>query len=164
MHLFYNYFLYFYLSWLFLQSHQSLSYLLLERFKENTKLQQYCTQFIYELRHDKIYKMSVCPAKTQISLGICPVWSESSLCAQWVAMDPRFLYADSKDSDQTGQMPKLIWVFAGRILIVWFCHVAVHIYICYHFVLWKGGFISLLSGAPLTGVSRSFGDLLWRSY
>ena len=26
--------------------------------------------------HDKINKMSVHPAKTQISLGICPVWSE----------------------------------------------------------------------------------------
>ena len=38
------------------------------------------------------------PAKTQISLGIPPVWSESSLCAQWVAKDPRFLHADSKDS------------------------------------------------------------------
>ena len=39
------------------------------------------------------------PAKTQISLGIRPVWSESSLCAQWVAKDPRFLHADSEDSD-----------------------------------------------------------------
>ena len=29
--------------------------------------------------------VSVCLAKTQISLGIRPVWSESSLCAQWVA-------------------------------------------------------------------------------
>ena len=27
--------------------------------------------------HDKTYKMSVRPAKTQISLGIRPVWSES---------------------------------------------------------------------------------------
>ena len=35
------------------------------------------------------------PAKTQISLGICPVWSESSLCTQWVAKDPVFLHADS---------------------------------------------------------------------
>ena len=26
---------------------------------------------------------------------------ESSLCAQWVAKDPRFLQADSEDSDQT---------------------------------------------------------------
>ena len=34
---------------------------------------------LYELRHDKTYKMAVRPAKTQISLGIRPVWSESSL-------------------------------------------------------------------------------------
>ena len=59
--------------------------------------------------------MSVRLAKTQISLGIRPVWSESSLCAQWVAKDPRFLHPDSEDSDQTGRMPRLIWVFAGRI-------------------------------------------------
>ena len=68
---------------------------------------------IYEPMHDKANKMIVCPAKTQISLGIHPVWSESSLCAQWVAKDPRFLIADSEDSDQTGQMPRLVWVLAG---------------------------------------------------
>ena len=28
---------------------------------------------------------------------ICPVWSESSLCAQWVAKDPSFLHAVSED-------------------------------------------------------------------
>ena len=39
---------------------------------------------------------------------------QSSLCAQWVAKDPSFLHADSKDSDQTGWMPRLIRVFAGR--------------------------------------------------
>ena len=54
------------------------------------------------------------PAKTQISLGICPVWSETLLCIQWEAKDPRFLHADSDDSDQTGRMPRLIWVFVGR--------------------------------------------------
>ena len=59
-------------------------------------------------------KWHVHPAKTQISLGIRPVWSESSLCAQWVAKDTRVLHADIKDSDQTGQMPRLICVFAGR--------------------------------------------------
>ena len=58
--------------------------------------------------------MTVRPAKTQISLGIRPVWSESSLCAQWVAKDPSFFHADSEDSEQTGRMPRLIWVFAGR--------------------------------------------------
>ena len=47
--------------------------------------------------HDKTNKLTVHPAKTQISLGIRPVWSESSLCAQWVAKDPSFLHADSKD-------------------------------------------------------------------
>ena len=63
---------------------------------------------IYELWHDKTNKMSVHPAKTQISLGIRHVWSESSLCAQWVAKDPRFLHADSEDS----------WVFARCTLIL----------------------------------------------
>ena len=60
------------------------------------------------MNHDMKKKMSVRPAKTQISLGICPVWSKSSLCAQLVAKDPRFLHADSEDSDQTGRMPRLI--------------------------------------------------------
>ena len=64
--------------------------------------------------------MRVCPAKTQISLGIRPVWSESSLCTQWIAEDPRFLHADSKDSDQTGRLPRLIWVFPGRTHFVGF--------------------------------------------
>ena len=50
----------------------------------------------------------------QIRLGLHPVWSESSLCAHWVDKDSMFLYADSEDSDQTGRMTSLIWVFAGR--------------------------------------------------
>ena len=62
--------------------------------------------------------MSVRPAKTQLSLGIRPVWSESLLCAQWVAKDPSFLHVDSEDSDQTGRISRLIWIFAGRILIL----------------------------------------------
>ena len=42
-----------------------------------------------------------------------PVWSESLLCAQWVAKDPRFLHVDSKGSEQTGRVPRLIWDFVG---------------------------------------------------
>ena len=53
-------------------------------------------------------KWQVRPAKTQISLGIRPIRSESSLDAQWVAKDPSFIHADSEDSDQTGRMPRLI--------------------------------------------------------
>ena len=81
----------------------------------------------------------MCAQWRQISLGIRPVWSESSLCAQRVAKDPSFLHADSEDSDQTGQMPRLIWVFAGRTchfvgfvtrrLIVWavqVCSIQIH--------------------------------------
>ena len=43
---------------------------------------------------------------------------QPSLCAQWVAKDPSFLHADSKDSDQSGWMPMLIWAFAGRTFIL----------------------------------------------
>ena len=75
-------------------------------------------QYRNEPQHDKTNKMSVRPAKTRISLGIHPVWSESSLCAQCVAKDPSFLHADSEDSDQTGWMPRLIWVSAGRTVIL----------------------------------------------
>ena len=59
--------------------------------------------FLLEPPHDKTNKMTA-----------RPVWSESSLCAQWVAKKLRFLHADSEDSDQTMRMPRLIWVFAGR--------------------------------------------------
>ena len=45
-------------------------------------------------------KWHVRSANTQISPGIRPVWSESSLFAQWVA------WANSEDSDQTGRMPR----------------------------------------------------------
>ena len=55
----------------------------------------------FEPPHDKTNKMSVHPAKTD------HVWSESSLCTQWIAMDLSFLHADSEDSDQTGRMPRL---------------------------------------------------------
>ena len=66
--------------------------------------------------HDKTNKMSVRPAKTQISLGIRPVWSESSLSA-WRNLGSLATYwAHSEDSDQTWRMSRLIWVFAGRTL------------------------------------------------
>ena len=68
----------------------------------------------YEPPHDKTNKVSVHPAKTQISLGIRPVWSETSLSA-WRKLGSLAIHlAHSEDSDQTGRMPRLIWVFAGR--------------------------------------------------
>ena len=62
-------------------------------------------------------KCSEHQAKTQIRLGGSaqwPVWSDSSLCAQWIAKDPRYIHATGEDSDQTGRMLRLIWVFPGR--------------------------------------------------
>ena len=52
--------------------------------------------------------------KIQISLDIHPVWSASSLSA-WRKLGPLATYwTHSEDSDQTGRMPRLISVFAGR--------------------------------------------------
>ena len=61
-----------------------------------------CHYSPFKQPHDKTNKMTMCPANTQISLGIRPVWSKSLLCTQWVAKDPSFLHADSEDSDQLG--------------------------------------------------------------
>ena len=54
-------------------------------------------------------KWSVRPVKTQISLGIRPVWSVFTvrLMGSW---RPMFLHVDSEDSDQTGR----IWVVTGH--------------------------------------------------
>ena len=63
-------------------------------------------------------KKTVRPAKTQISLGIRPVWSESSLPAWRKFGSLATPWAHSEDSGQTGRMPRPIWVFAGRTVIV----------------------------------------------
>ena len=53
-------------------------------------------------------------AKTQISLGIHEARSESSVSA-WRSFGSLTIHkAHNKDSDQTGRMPRLIWVFARR--------------------------------------------------
>ena len=70
-------------------------------------------------------KWHVRSAKTQISLGIRPVWSESSL-SEWRKLGSLAIHwAHSEDSDQTGRMPRLIWIFAGRT--------------CHFMVLLRGG-------------------------
>ena len=72
----------------------------------------------HESRHDKTNKTSVRPAKTQISLCIRPVWSESSLSSRRNLGSLATHWAHSEDSDQTGRMPSRIWVFAGRTVTV----------------------------------------------
>ena len=68
-------------------------------------------QIHYEPWHDKTKKW-------QISLGIRPVWSESLLCAQWIAKDPRSLHADSEVWSDWASLRYL-----GAHSFCWFCHV-----------------------------------------
>ena len=63
-------------------------------------------------------KWHVRPATTQISLGIRLVWSEYSLSARRKLGSLATHWTYSEDSDQTGQMPRLIWVFAERTVIL----------------------------------------------
>ena len=48
------------------------------------------------------------------SMGIRQVWSESLLCTLKEAIDLKLLHVDGEDSDQTGRMPILIWVYTWR--------------------------------------------------
>ena len=50
-------------------------------FSENTvaEILYNFVDLLFEPPHDKTNKMTVRPVKTQISLGIRPIWSESSL-------------------------------------------------------------------------------------
>ena len=68
----------------------------------------------YEPPHDKSTKWPVRPAKTQTSLGIRPVWSESSLSA-WRKLRSLATYWAHSD----GHPPNLIRVFAVRMKKAW---------------------------------------------
>ena len=96
----------------------------------------------YEPPHDKTNKMPVRSAKTQISLGIRPVWSESSLCAQWVGMIPAFFMRTAKTLIRLGECPGwteyslsahailLVLSWGGSItLVAYWSHVSWH---CFH--------------------------------
>ena len=116
-------------------------------------------------------KWHVHPVKTQISLSNRPkAWVLSyTMSAQWklwsdwattqtdqslpfrsMAKDPRFLHADSEDSDQTGRMPRLIWVFAGRTLILLVLSCRTSFFGCLKFFTVCFTFIQLIRIAILT--------------
>ena len=65
-------------------------------------------------RTTKPTKWHMRPSKTPISLGIRPVWSESSLSAWRNFGSLTTQWTHSEDSDQAGWMPRLMWVFAGH--------------------------------------------------
>ena len=95
------------------------------------------------------------PAKTQLSLGICTDWSKSSLCAQWVAKDPRFLHADSEDwSDGAAAQADLSLCWA-QWSFCWFCHEAAHFWLVdwFRFIA-PGNIMKVMSRCCLKHLSR----------
>ena len=81
------------------------------------------------------------PAKTHISLGIHPHWSESLMCAQWAAKNPRFLHRDTEDFDQSGWSESLLG--AQVILLVW--HAAAHFVSIWVSYWWVGRAMALVN-------------------
>ena len=86
--------------------------------QQSFRAQYFIEYRTYEPPHDKTNKMTVRPAKTQISLGIRPVWPESSLCTQWAAKEVSFLHADSDWADAQADL-SLCW---AHMPFCWFCH------------------------------------------
>ena len=74
--------------------------------------------------HKKPDKVSVRPAKTQISLGIRPVcWSESWLSVWRNLRALAIHWSHSEDSDQTERFDSSL----GAHSFYWFCHVVAHV-------------------------------------
>ena len=69
---------------------------------------------ISEPSHDKTNKMTVRPAKTQISLGIRPVWSESSLFAWRKLGSLATHWAQAKILIRMGGCPLIDYCFTAR--------------------------------------------------
>ena len=87
---------------------------------------EYCWAQKIEPRHDKTNKVSVRPTKTQISLGIRPVWSESSLSA-WRNFGSLATYwTQAKALISLGGCPGWSESSLGAQPHSWFCHVAAH--------------------------------------
>ena len=82
----------------------------------------------YEPRHDKTNKLSVRPAKIQISLGIRPVRSVFAVRMKkaWVLSYP---LSAQRRLIRLGGCPG--WSELGENSFCWFCHVVAHILFCH---------------------------------
>ena len=76
----------------------------------------------------KLTKWHVRPVKTQISLGIRPVWSKSSLCTQWVAKDPSFPQVGSEDWSDWASTQADLSLHWAHMQFCWFCHSAAYLF------------------------------------
>ena len=80
-------------------------------------LQRWFNKYIWATAQ-KTNTMACAPSKDSDQPVHPPSLTRIFAVPQWVAKDPSFLHADSEDSDQTGWMPRLIWVFAERTVIL----------------------------------------------
>ena len=103
-----------------------------------TRIRPSYSRFIHEHIERKIWaatwqnqQVTVRPAKTQISLDIRPVWSESSLCTKWVAKDPSFFMRTATTLIRLGGCPGWSESSLGAHSFCWFCHVAAHMLLIY---------------------------------
>ena len=71
------------------------------RIEKKPKHESYTRKMVLSCKpqHDKTNNMACAPSEDSDQLCIRPASSESSMCAQWVAREPRFLRVDSEDSD-----------------------------------------------------------------
>ena len=84
-------------------------------------------KYAFEPPHDKTNKMNVHPAKTQIRLGIRPVWSESSLCSQWVDKIQAF-FMIAKTQIRLADAQAYLSLRWAHMPFCWFCHEAARMY------------------------------------
>ena len=78
------------------------------------------------LHMTKPKKCHVRPVKTQISLGIRPVY-QSLRCPHEESLGPYLPTECTAKTDQTGLMHRLICLRWAHMPVCWFCHVLAHI-------------------------------------
>ena len=66
---------------------------------------------------------------------ILPGWSESLLCAQWIAQDPRFLHADNKDWSDWADAQAVLSLCMAQISFCFFFFLALAHVACFTSIL-----------------------------
>ena len=79
--------------------------------------------------------MACAPSEDSNQLGIRPVWSESSLCAQWVGKDLNFLHADSEDWSDWADAQAGLSLRWAHMSICWFCRAAAQMLLLLFFLI-----------------------------
>ena len=111
----------------------------------------------FEPRHDKTNKVSVCPAKTQISLGIRPVWSVFAVRSMG-SQGPKLSSCAQRRLIRLGECPGWSESSLGAHSFCWFCHVAAHVFhIC--FCLFVLGFYGPVNNKVMSSRSVNGGTV-----